>query len=367
MVWPPDPGAVGLPVQQLDTPSLILDLDAVERNLDRMDAALAKTTVRARPHTKTHKVPNLALMQLQRGAIGICCAKLGEAEVMAAGGVGPILLTTEVVGDAKIRRLLGVARQVPITTVVDDAEAAERLSAAAGAAGLRLPCLIDVNVGQDRTGVEPGEPALMLAERLSSLSGLELVGLQGYEGHLQHVVEPEARREANASAMQLLSQTAELLTERGHRIEIVSTAGTGTFQYAAEWPKVTEVQPGSYVVMDSDYGNVQGLGFENALTVLVSVVSTQRKNAAVVDAGYKTLSSDSGAPRPRGVDAEYRFMGDEHGKLLFADGCPLRPGDKVELIPSHCDTTINLHDVYYVTRGGYVVAVWPIAARGRVR
>jgi D-serine deaminase-like pyridoxal phosphate-dependent protein len=367
MVWPPDPGAVGLSVQQLDTPSLILDLDAVERNLDRMDAALAKTTVRARPHTKTHKVPNLALMQLQRGAIGICCAKLGEAEVMAAGGVGPILLTTEVVGDAKIRRLLGVARQVPITTVVDDAEAAERLSSAANAAGVRLSCLIDVNVGQDRTGVEPGEPALALAERLAGLPGLELVGLQGYEGHLQHVVEPEARREANASAMQLLSQTAELLTERGHRVEIVSTAGTGTFQYAAEWPKVTEVQPGSYVVMDSDYGNVQGLGFENALTVLVSVVSTQRKNAAVVDAGYKTLSSDAGAPRPRGVDASFRFMGDEHGKLQFEDGCPLRPGDKVELIPSHCDTTINLHDVYYVTRGGYVVAVWPIAARGRVR
>ena len=367
MVWPPDPGAIGLPVQALDTPSLILDLDAVERNLDRMDAALAGTSVRARPHTKTHKVPNLALEQLRRGAIGICCAKLGEAEVMAAGGVGPILLTTEVIGDAKIRRLLGVARQVPITTVVDDVRGAERLSEAATQAGLRLDCLIDVNVGQNRTGVEPGEPALDLAERLTSLPGLTLVGLQGYEGHLQHVREPEARREANASAMQLLSQTAALLTEKGHRVEIVSTAGTGTFRYAAEWPRVTEVQPGSYVVMDSDYGSVQDVGFENALTVLVSVVSTQRQNAAVVDAGYKTLSSDAGMPRPRDVDATFAFNGDEHGKLSFENGCPLAPGDTVELIPSHCDTTINLHDVYYVTRGGYVVAVWPIAARGRVR
>jgi D-serine deaminase-like pyridoxal phosphate-dependent protein len=367
MVWPPDPGAVGLPIQQLDTPSLLLDLDAVERNLDRMDQALAGTSIRARPHTKTHKVPNLALEQLRRGAIGICCAKLGEAEVMAAGGAAPILLTTEVVGDAKIRRLLGVARQVPIITVVDDAHAAERLSEAASQAGIRLDCLIDVNVGQDRTGVEPGDSAVTLAERLSGLSGLKLVGLQGYEGHLQHIVDPEARREANSSAMQKLSETASLLTERGHGIEIVSTAGTGTFRYAAEWPKVTEVQPGSYVVMDSDYGSVQGLSFENALTVLVSVVSTQRQNAAVVDAGYKTLSSDSGAPRPRGVDATFGFMGDEHSKLTFENGCPLRPGDKIELIPSHCDTTINLHDVYYVTRGGYVVAVWPIAARGRVR
>ena len=366
-MWPPDPGAVGMSVQQLDTPSLILDLDAVERNLDRMDQALAGTSVRARPHTKTHKVPNIALMQLARGAIGICCAKLGEAEVMAAGGVGPILLTTEVVGEAKIRRLLGVAKQVEVITVVDDADAAATLSEAASAAGVQLSCLIDVNVGQNRTGVEPGQPAVALAERLSGLSGLKLVGLQGYEGHLQHVVEPEARREANASAMQLLSQTAELLTEGGHRVEIVSTAGTGTFRYAAEWPRITEVQPGSYVVMDRDYGSVQGVGFENALTVLVSVVSTQRKNAAVVDAGYKTLSSDSGAPGVLDVDASYGFMGDEHGKLTFENGCPLRPGDKLELIPSHCDTTINLHDVYYVTRGGIVVAVWPIAARGRVR
>ncbi|MCC7370549.1 MAG: DSD1 family PLP-dependent enzyme [Chloroflexi bacterium] len=366
-MWPPDPSAVGLSVHELDTPSLILDLDAVERNLDRLDQALAGSRVRARPHTKTHKTPNIALMQLARGAIGICCAKLGEAEVMAAGGVGPILVTTEVVGDAKIRRLLGVAKQVEVLTVVDDAGAAARLSEAATAAGVRLRCLIDVNVGQNRTGVEPGAPAVALAERLNGLGGLQLVGLQGYEGHLQHVREPEARREANASAMQLLSQTAELLTEQGHRVDIVSTAGTGTFRYAAEWPLITEVQPGSYVVMDSDYGAVQGVGFENGLSVLVSVVSTQRTNAAVVDAGYKTLSSDSGAPAVRGLDATYGFMGDEHGKLTFENGCPVRPGDKVELIPSHCDTTINLHDVYYVTRGGTVVAVWPIAARGRVR
>jgi D-serine deaminase-like pyridoxal phosphate-dependent protein len=367
MVWPPDPSAIGLPVHQLDTPSLLLDLDAVERNLDRMQQALAGSSVRARPHTKTHKVPNLALMQLQRGAIGICCAKLGEAEVMAAGGVGPILLTTEVVGDAKISRLLGVAQQAEIITVVDDAVAAERLSEAVGALGLRLDCLIDVNVGQNRTGVEPGAPAVTLAEKLDGLSGLRLVGLQGYEGHLQHIKEPEARREANASAMQLLSQTAELLTEKGHRAEIVSTAGTGTFRYAMEWPRVTEIQPGSYVVMDSDYASVGGVGFENALSVLVSVVSTQRAGAAVVDSGYKTLSSDSGAPAVKGLDATFGFMGDEHGKLTFEGGCPLASGDKVELIPSHCDTTINLHDVYYVTRGGYVVAVWPIAARGRVR
>jgi D-serine deaminase-like pyridoxal phosphate-dependent protein len=346
---------------------LLLDLDGVERNLDRMDAAVAGLNIQVRPHTKTHKIPRLAMAQLERGAIGVCCAKLGEAEVMAAAGVGPLLITTEIVGDAKIRRLLGVAKLVETITVVDDPVAAASLSEAAEQAGVRLQCLVDVNVGQNRTGVEPGEPALDLATRVMQLPGLRLVGLQGYEGHLQHMVEPDARQEANASAMQLLCQTADLLTGRGMPIEIVSTAGTGTFKFASAWSQVTEVQPGSYVAMDSDYARVQGLDFENALSVLVSVISTNRPGAAVVDGGYKTLSSDAGLPRAREVDATYAFMGDEHGKLTFESGNPLSLGDKVELIPSHCDTTINLHDVYYVTRGGYVVGVWPIAGRGRVQ
>ena len=366
MVWSPDPGAIGARIEDLDTPSLLLDLDAVERNLDRMAALYAGSTVRLRPHTKTHKVPNLALMQLARGAIGVCCAKLGEAEVMAAGGVPEILVTTEIVGTAKVRRLLGLARQTNVITVIDNPTAAGRLSDAAVEVGLRLRCLVDVNVGQDRTGVEPGEPALQLAQSVERLPGLQLVGLQGYEGHLQHIADAGARRAANARAMGLLARTADLLRDRGLPIEIVSTAGTGTGQFAAEWPQVTELQPGSYVVMDAHYGRVEGLGFEHALTVLASVVS-RRGNDAIVDAGYKTLSSDSGPAAPRELDATYACQGDEDGKLTFANGNPLAHGDKVELIPSHCDTTINLHDLYYVTRGGRVVAVWPVAARGRVQ
>lgn len=358
-------GMVGRPVRDLDTPCLLLDLDKVERNLDRMAALFAGSKVRVRPHAKAHKHPGLALMQLQRGAIGICCAKLGEAEVMAAGGVSGLLVTTEVVGPTKIARLIGVARQVEVMTVVDDLRAAERIAEAASAAGLRIKCLVDVNVGQERTGVEPGEPTLELARAVDRLEGLAFVGLQGYEGHLQHVYDEQQRREASASAMQLLDQTAELLLEKGLEVEIVSTAGTGTCRFAAEWKNVTEVQPGSYIVMDSDYRQVQGLGFENALTVLTSVASVNRKDAAIVDAGMKVLSTDSGNPRPKDVDAEYVPMGDEHGKLVFSGGSPLGLGDKVELIPSHCDTTVNLHDRYYVTGGGTVVAVWPIPARGR--
>ena len=364
MVGSAELGAIGARIEDLDTPSLLLDLDKVERNLTAMSRLFATSRVKLRPHTKTHKVPILALRQIERGAIGVCCAKLGEAEVMAAGGVPDVLVTTEVVGPLKLRRLLGVARQTRVTTVVDDAGAAAQLSEAALAAGLRLRCLVDVNVGQNRTGVEPGEPALALAQQVVRLGGLELAGLQGYEGHLQHIVDSTERRAANARAMQLLSDTADLLATKGLPVEIVSTAGTGTGLFAAEWPRVTEIQPGSYVVMDSDYGRVQGLPFENALTVLASVVS-RRPNEAIVDAGTKCLSTDAGPAKPRDLDATYAHQGDEHGKLTFANGNPLALGDKLELIPSHCDTTINLHDRYYVTSAGRVVAVWPIAARGR--
>src|SRR5262249_5872971 len=170
----------------------------------------------------------------------------------------------------------------------------------------------------------------------------------------------------NARAMQFLADTADLLRDKGLKVEIVSTAGTGTGQFAAEWKQVTEIQPGSYVVMDSDYGRVEGLPFEYALTVLASVVS-KRGNDTIVDAGIKALSTDAGPAKPLGLDATYAPQGDEHGKLSFANGNPLALGDKVELIPSHCDTTINLYDRYYVTRDGQVVAVWPILARGRVQ
>ena len=357
---------IGSRVADLDTPALLLDLDKVERNLATMARIYAESSVRLRPHAKTHKVPILALRQLALGAIGICCAKLGEAEVLAAGGVSELLITTEVIGPTKIRRLLGLARQVNVITVVDDASAAEQLSDAATAVGVRLRCLVDLNVGQNRTGVEPGEPALTLAEQVARLPGLLFVGLQGYEGHLQHIVDASERQAANATAMRLLSNTADLLLEKGLPIEVVSTAGTGTGEYAAQWPRITELQPGSYVVMDSDYSQVHGLPFENALTLLTSVVS-RRKNEVIVDAGTKSLSTDAGPARPATIDATYAPQGDEHGKLTFANGNPLALGDTIELIPSHCDTTINLHDVYVVTLESRVVAVWPIATRGLVQ
>jgi D-serine deaminase-like pyridoxal phosphate-dependent protein len=231
---------------------------------------------------------------------------------------------------------------------------------------LRLRCLLDVDVGTHRTGVAAGEPALEMAQQVAGLKGLQLVGLQGYEGHAQHIAGAQERRQAHAAAMQLLSQTAELLLDHGLPVEIVSTAGTGTCHFAAQWERVTEVQPGSYIMMDTHYRGVEGLGFETALTVLTSVIS-RRRDAAIVDAGLKSISSDAGPAGPRDLDARYRPFGEEHGLLTFDHGNPLVLGDKIALIPSHCDTTINLHDLYYVSRDDRIVAVWPIAARGRVQ
>ena len=348
----------------VDTPALLLDLDRVERNLDRMAALVAATPVKLRPHAKTHKTARIAQMQLDRGAIGICCAKLAEAEVLADGGITGVLITTEIVGEEKVRRLIALAARAAPTIVVDDAGAARIISDAAIAAGLRIDVLVDVDVGQHRTGTAPGEAAVALGRTVAALSGLHLRGLQGYEGHVQHIAAVNDRRAANAAALTLLCATAAAFTKAGLATDIVTTGGTGTAVFSTAFDAITDVQPGSYVVMDAQYGDVHGVGFEPALTVLGSVISV-RDTWAVVDTGHKVLSSDAGLPRVIGVDAEFRLAGDEHGKLLFAGVPAVALGTKVQVLPSHCDTTINLHDEYVVHRSGTVIERWPIVGRGR--
>jgi D-serine deaminase-like pyridoxal phosphate-dependent protein len=359
----------GQRIEEIDTPALLLDIGAAERNIRRMAEVTASLSARLRPHVKTHKTPLLAHKQLAAGAIGVTCAKLGEAEVMVEGGIGEILISSEIVGAEKVARLVALSRHARILTVVDDEGPARAIAAAANEAGLRIPALIDIDVGQGRTGVLPGEPARELARAVSRMPGLELVGVQGYEGHLQHIADAEVRREKCRASMQLLVQTADLLREDGHAIGIVSTGGTGTAAFAGSFPGVTELQPGSYVVMDAHYGSVGGVPFEQAISILTSVISRTRPGIAVLDAGMKTASSDSGPPVPRGMPAaQFAFAGDEYGILRFEEGRDdLSAGDKIELVPSHCDTTINLHDVYYVVRDGRLEDVWPIAARGKIQ
>jgi D-serine deaminase-like pyridoxal phosphate-dependent protein len=356
----------GMRIDELDTPALLLDLDAVERNLDRMAADFASTSVKLRPHAKTHKTVTVANMQLTRGAVGICCAKLGEAEVLCDGGIVDILITSELVGTAKIERAVALAKRARLTLVADSVAVAEPLADAAAAAGIVFRTLVDLNVGQNRAGVTPGAPALQLARCIAASPGLELAGLQGYEGHLQHVSATAERSAADAGALELLCATAAAFRTAGFSTEIVTTGGTGTSRFALGHDPVTDVQPGSYVVMDAQYGAVEGLAFAYALTLLTTVISV-RGDVAILDAGYKSLSDDAGPPRLLGGGATFAFAGDEFGKLTFPDGGRPGVGDKLRLIPGHCDTTINLHDEYAVHRGQGVTDRWTIVARGKSR
>ena len=364
-----------------DTPTLLVDLDVFDANLARMVERLAGR-VALRPHLKTAKSPAVARRLLvdqrevvgearrllQAGAVGICVAKLGEAAVMLAAGIPDVLVTTEVAGGTKAAHLARLVREHPgrrIATVVDSLAAARIVDAALDRP---LDALVDVNVGQDRCGVAP-EDALALADGLVDLEHLRVIGLQGYEGHLQHVRDPGERRARNAEAMERLGETAATLRAGGHTVDVVSTGGTGTAELCAEHPAVTEVQPGSFVFMDADYLATEGVGYASSLVVHATVVSRPAAHRIVVDAGLKALSDDSGPARPAGLHGwTYHHAGDEHGILSPGDGAEelaLQPGDTVDLIPSHIDTTINLYDVLHALRGGSLVEDWPISARGK--
>jgi D-serine deaminase-like pyridoxal phosphate-dependent protein len=355
-------------VEDLDTPSLTVDLDIFDANLGACMERLSRVDVR--PHMKTAKSPEVARLALRAGAVGVCVAKLGEAEVMLAGGIEDVLITTEIVGAVKVRRLAELVSRWPdarVRIVVDSLEGARALDAA-----LPRPVqtLIDVNVGQDRCGVSP-EQARPLADRVAELERLRLVGLQGYEGNLQHVRGPAERRRLCDESMSLLAAAVEDVRAGGHRVEVVTTGGTGTAEFCAAHEAVTEVQPGSFLFMDADYLDTGGVPYRSSLTAIATVISRPAPERAIVDAGLKTLSDDSGPARP--VDApgwSYRAAGDEHGTLTPAGEGPRRElgvGDRLALIPSHIDTTINLHDVIYAHRAGTVEAVWEIAARGKVQ
>lgn len=360
-------------VDALDTPAMIVDLNLVENNIARLMERFRGSRVRVRPHLKTVKSPEFARMFLAAGAIGGCVAKVSEAEVMAQGGIEDLLITTEIMGRPKLARLVVLLHQHPqIKVVVDSQVGARALDQAMHEAHLHIDVLIDLNVGQDRCGITPGEEALGLARFIGEMSNIHLVGVQGYEGHLQHIHDSEERAQRCRQAMQSLTSTAAQLRVVGFPIEIVTTGGTGTAEICASSEGVTEVQPGSFVFMDTDYRNAIGPAYYNALTVLSTVISRPAPARAVVDAGLKSLSIDSGMPEPRGLPGvQYSPGGDEHGILTCEDGTMQgtlpEVGDRIEFIPSHIDTTINLHDYYYVHRDGKLKAIWTVAARGKVQ
>ncbi|MBI4593435.1 MAG: DSD1 family PLP-dependent enzyme [Candidatus Rokubacteria bacterium] len=359
----------------LPTPALLLDLDRFELNLERMAAHARSAGKHLRPHAKTHRCPEIARRQIAAGALGVACAKLGEAEVMAAAGIRGLLITTEIVTAEAQRRLMRLLGEAPDTLVVVDNPLNVRdLAAAASAAGSVVNVLIDIDVGGRRTGAQPGAAALDLAREVVAQRSLRLRGLQGYAGQCAHVMGWTARREASRKAMAPLVETRRLFEASGLPVEIVAGGSTGTYDIDSELSGLTELQSGSYCVMDLDYRRIGGRrgealdDFEMALTVLATVVSVPTTDRAMVDAGLKAFSTDKPFP-PEAVERPgiaYGFAGDEHGRLTITDADrPPKLGERIEFFPPHCDPTINLYDRVYVMRDQKVEAVWPIAARGR--
>jgi 3-hydroxy-D-aspartate aldolase len=360
---------------EIPTPALLLDLDRFERNLARMAEHVRHAGKQIRPHAKTHRCPEIARRQINAGALGVACAKLGEAEVMAAAGVRGLLVTTEVVPPASIARLVQLVRVAPDTLVViDNAENVKTLGAAARAAGVTLNVLVDVEVGGRRTGIAPGTAAVALGRAAMAEPSLRLRGLQGYAGQCAHVMGWPARRAASHAAMAPLMETRRLFEEAGLPVEIVAGGSTGTHDIDVELAGLTELQSGSYCVMDIDYRRIGGregetlTKFEMALTVVATVVSVPAPDRAIVDAGLKAFSTDKPFP-PETVERpglDYEFAGDEHGRLTVRDpDRPVRLGERIQFLPPHCDPTINLYDRFYCMRADKVESVWPIAARGR--
>jgi D-serine deaminase-like pyridoxal phosphate-dependent protein len=358
----------GIDVYELDTPALLLDLDAFERNINKMAEFFKASPVKLRPHSKTNKCPIIARKQIEAGAVGICCQKLGEAEVMVQGGIRDILICTEIVTPLKISRLVNLAMHADLKVVVDDIENVRNLSEAAAAKGIVLDVLIDINMGRNnRSGIDPGPSVVKFAQELVKHKGVRLRGLQGYEGYMMFVNPFEERKRECLEIMDKLMETKTLLEKAGFDIEIVSGGGTGTYMITGRHGVISEIQAGSYIVMDSKYATIEGVDFECALSILGTVISRPSKDRAVLDVGFKSASTDSGPPSFKNASGlEYRSGGDELGRIVIKDSTlPLKPGDKFELWPSHCDTTINLHDNYYAIRKGKLEAIWPIAGRGK--
>ncbi len=368
----PPPAQVGMPLADVDTPALLIDLDAFERNLDCMARGIAAAGVRLRPHAKTHKCAPIVHRQMALGAVGACCQKVSEAEALVQAGVPDVLVSNQVIGSRKIARLVSMAREAKVGVCVDDADNTAAIGAAAAAAGVRIDVLVEIDVGMARCGVAPGAEALALARRVAATEGLRFAGLQAYHGLAQHIRSHAERRAAIDSANALARSTVELLGREEIPCDTVAGAGTGTWEFEAAGGVYNELQAGSYVFMDADYArNLDAAGapvtdFEQALFIYSTVVSSPIPERAVTDAGLKAFSAESGVPGIADIDsATVAGVSDEHTTVdLSGSNVRLAVGDGVRLIPSHCDPTANLHDWYVCVRDGRVEALWPIVARG---
>ncbi|AWM35752.1 D-threonine aldolase [Gemmata obscuriglobus] len=359
----PTEPAPGSDVADLDTPQLLVDLDVVDGNVRRMFAAARGRGVRVRVHFKSLKCTGLARHVAAAGPDGFAAAKLNEAEALADAGVTDILLANQVVGLHKLRRAARLARRADLIVCVDDADNARALSAAAVAEGTQIRALVEVDIGMARCGVPPGAAAVELAQTVAALPGLRFYGLQGYDGHLQMLPDYESRQAQSLAGAEALADTRRQVERAGLPVALVTGGGTGTWEFAAAVPGVTEVQPGSFVIMDAAYHKVRP-EFGCALSVRAAVVS-RRPGQYVLDAGSKAISRDFGTPEIKGRPGDRVLRLNEEHTIVAADGAVPAVGEAAEVLPAHCCATMNLHRACAAVRGGRVEAVWPIECSGR--
>lgn len=358
---------------QVDTPALLLDGQQLRQNISLLQKRATDGGMLLRPHIKSHKCVDIARLQMAAGATGICCSKLGEAEIMANAGLRDILMTTPAVGFLKVGRLVNLARIASVRVVVDDAENLEEIALAAQRAGVVIGIVVEVDVGQNRCGITNADDGALLARRATDASNLVFAGLQGYHGILQPMPDYHQREIAVEAAMKRLAAVQEAIGAIGIDVPVLTGGGTGSFPIDLRLKYLTELQPGSYVTMDATYCHAQwqpdGLTapLGQPLTVLTSVVSQLKPDRAIVDVGWKAISCDAGLPTVKDrPNLRFEFAGDEHGVLISTGGpLGLRPGDQIELVPSHCDTTVNLYDRFVVHESGMAETSWPIEARGK--
>lgn len=365
------PAAIGDRLEDVDTPCLIVDLDAFEKNVAVMRDFIAKTGIRHRAHAKTHKSADIAKYQIDEGgACGVCCQKISEAEALVDNGVEDVLVSNQVVAPKKIERLAALSKRARVMVCVDDLSNVADLSAAAAKAGVEIGCLVEIDVGAGRCGVAPGAPAVDLALAIDAAPGLAFKGLQAYQGKAQHAYDYADRKAQIDAAIAATADTVDQLKAKGLGCEVVGGAGTGSYEMEGGSGVYNELQCGSYVFMDADYGRVKEesgerlSAFQNSLFIYTSVMSKTKADKAICDAGLKSQSVDSGMPVIYGRDdVKYLKASDEHGVIDDPKNV-LKLNDKLKLVPGHCDPTCNVHDWYVGVRDGRVEALWPVTARG---
>jgi D-serine deaminase-like pyridoxal phosphate-dependent protein len=354
--------AIGQRREDLITPALVLDIDAAQRNIDHMASELKQMgAATIRPHYKAHKNPGLARRQLQAGAGGLSMATVWEAMVLAAAGMDDLFVVNTVAHPAKLQALAGLARDHRVLVAVDEADNAAAVSAAAVVAGSTLGIMVEVDTGMDRCGVDTAADCLAVARRVLDLPGLRFEGITGYEGHCSLTPDNELRHERQQQAMSFFTGVAGMLEAEGIACPIRSAGGIATWNWTAAYPGITEIQAGTYVVMDNFHGKMVP-GFEHSLTIQATVISRQ-SGKVIVDAGNKSVA-DPADVSIVGHDHQVFRFDEEHGIFDAAGGSPLRVGDSVALVPGYSPSTVNWYDAYHVVHDDVVTDIWPIIPRG---